>query len=578
MDKALLLVESSDASTAGRLEKTLAVFGVDSQRLTVAEFKGAVGIAGSNSKHRLLGPATAFLRWAEVLAENPRVRLDWQKNVHSVMVFGENDPASFERLARQTTGDTSASLNKANPGTDWTVTGELPEFCQSMSGIRVAVNEDGSTGLTCDGSKAATSRIINGPNGAALVRSELYGVPVFLATAGVIDVDAPLSGRVFDVRTHFLSAVPLAMYAKWAFAEICWQPPETCACLVIDDPLLKPRYGYLKYQQLLDLMERVNFSTSIAFIPWNWRRSSKKIIRLFRENPGRLSLSIHGCDHTGGEFGSRNNGRLAWKSKQAMHRMAGHQTRTGLPHDPVMVFPQGVFSEASMAVLKRGKFIGVVNSEVISTDPVPRAIKIGDYWNVAVMNYSDFPIFTRRYPWAGVENFAFDILLGKPCIVVVHHNDCHDDCRHVVECMERLNKLNVQLRWTNLAEVVHRSFRQRKISPDVMEVEMFGNEVRLENHSSAEKTFRCRKQESDASAIKDIRIATGVVQWSTADNYISFEVKLGPGEAKTVTINYTEPADAGFAGENLKYRVKAMVRRYLCEFRDNYVMRKSFSQ
>ena len=83
-----------------------------------------------------------------------------------------------------------------------------------------------------------------------------------------------------------------------------------------------------------------------------------------------------------------------------------------------------------MAVLKRGDFIGTVNSEVISTDPQPRPITIADYWNVAVMNYSDFPIFTRRYPWAGVENFAFDILLGKPCLVVVHHNDCHDDCRH----------------------------------------------------------------------------------------------------------------------------------------------------
>ena len=55
-------------------------------------------------------------------------------------------------------------------------------------------------------------------------------------------------------------------------------------------------------------------------------------------------------------------------------------------------------------------------------------------------------------------------------------------------------------------------------------------------------------------------------------------MKLSPRENKTVAITFAGPADTGFAGESLKYRVKAMVRRYLCEFRDNYVMRKSFSQ
>jgi len=578
MDKALLLVESSDASTAGRLEKVLAIFGVACERLTVPELLAASGSATSGSKSRLLGTASAFLNLAETLDKNPEASLNWQKNVHSALVFSENGAATFEKLARQITGDSNASLSRANPGAEWVVSNELPEFCQSMSGLRVAVKGENETALVFAGAKSGTSKLISAPNGAALTRLDLHNVPVFLSTAGVIDVEALLPARVFDIRTHFLSATPVVLYVKWAFSETCWQPVETCACLVIDDPLLRPRYGYLKYQHLLNLMETVNFSTSIAFIPWNWNRSSGKIVRLFRENPGRLSLSIHGCDHTGGEFGSRKNGRLAWKSKQAIQRMARHQARTGLPHDPVMVFPQGVFSAAAMAVLKRGEFIGVVNSEVISTDPEPRTVKIADYWNVAVMNYSDFPIYTRRYPWAGVENFAFDILLGKPCIVVIHHNDCHDGCRHVVEFMERLNRLNARLRWTNLGEVVRRSFRQREISPGVMEVEIFGNQVRLENHSSLEKKFRCNKQESNASAIKDIRAGTQPVQWTATNGRIFFEVKLGPREDKTVNIAFTEPADTGFAGETLKYRIKAMVRRYLCEFRDNYVMRKSFSQ
>lgn len=578
MEKALLLAEPVNDSTAGRLEKVLAVFGVAARRLTVPEFLALAGTPGDGTKFRLLGPASTFLKLVEALGENSEASLHWQKHVQSAFVFAESDPALFEKMARLITGDPQAALARVNPGAELSVASDLPEFCRSMSGVRVTVAGDGENVLVFDEAKSGAVKIISAQNGAALARLELHKVPVFISTAGVIDVTAPLPARVFDVRTHFLQATPVALYVKWALADDCWQPPETCACLVIDDPLLKPRYGYLKYRRLLDLMERVNFSTSIAFIPWNCDRSSRKIVRLFQENPGRLSLSVHGCDHTGGEFGSRNPGRLAWKSKQALQRMARHQSRTGLAHDPVMVFPQGVFSEAAMAALKQARFTGVVNSEVISTDPQPRAITIADYWNVAVMNYSDFPIFTRRYPWAGVENFAFDILLGKPCIVVVHHNDCHDDCRHVTEFMERLNRLNTPLRWTNLAEVVRRSFRQREMIPDIVEVELFGHEIRLENTFAREKTYRCVKQESAPSAIKEIQVAGQSIPWTADQNQIAFEFKLGPAQNQAVTIIMKEPAATDFAGENLRYRLKAMVRRYLCEFRDNYVMRKSFSQ
>jgi hypothetical protein len=220
----------------------------------------------------------------------------------------------------------------------------------------------------------------------------------------------------------------------------------------------------------------------------------------------------------------------------------------------------------------------VVNSEVISTDPQPRTIKVGDYWSVGLMNYGDFPIFTRRYPWAGVENFAFDILLGKPCIVVVHQNDCHDDCRHVVEFLERLNRLNVRLRWTNLADVVRHGFRQRGNPTGEMEVEMFGHEIALENPSSAEKVFHIRKQESAPSGIKEIRTSKQPVQWTVADKFIRFDIKLKAGEKEIVTIAFSEAPDEGFTGENIQYKAKAMLRRYLCEIRDNYMMRKSFSQ
>ena len=242
---------------------------------------------------------------------------------------------------------------------------------------------------------------------------------------------------------------------------------------VIDDPLLKPTHGFVDFGKLLSLMKQHNFSTNIAFIPWNWRRSAPGVVRLFRENPKCYSLSVHGCDHTRAEFGSSNQQRLYWKAEQAAERMNRHRSMTGIHHDPVMVFPQGIFSEAGMSVLKHTDLIGAVNNDVVSADPCPRAITISDVWDIAVMGYS-FPLFTRRYPWEGIENFAFDALLGKPAIAVIHHDYCSDHGTRLVNFVKQVNALQCAPTWRNLGDVVRRSCRQREdsrgaVSGDVRE-------------------------------------------------------------------------------------------------------------
>ena len=54
---------------------------------------------------------------------------------------------------------------------------------------------------------------------------------------------------------------------------------------------------------LLDEMKGHRFFTEIAFIPWNYRRSDLKTVRLFSENPDYYAICVHGCNHLGNEFG-----------------------------------------------------------------------------------------------------------------------------------------------------------------------------------------------------------------------------------------------------------------------------------
>ena len=162
--------------------------------------------------------------------------------------------------------------------------------------------------------------LIAGEDKAAFLKVSYNCLPVFVSSERLIDIDAELTTFNFDIRDHFFSAVPVVAYIRWAFPRSSWHAPEASASLIIDDPLLKPTHGFVDFQELLSLMKRHNFSTNVAFIPWNWRRSAPEVVRLFRENPEHFSLSVHGCDHTRAEFGSPSRQRLYWKAQQALER------------------------------------------------------------------------------------------------------------------------------------------------------------------------------------------------------------------------------------------------------------------
>jgi hypothetical protein len=292
---------------------------------------------------------------------------------------------------------------------------------------------------------------------------------------------------------------------------------------------------------------------------------------LFKQKPERYSLSIHGSDHIAAEFGSSDRQRVRSKARQAVDRMSGHETRTGIHYDRIMVFPQGVFSQVAMDVLKRSNFTAAVNTEVMSADLHPQAITISDVWDVAVMRYSDFPIFTRRYPSQGIENFAFDILLGKPCIVVIHHDFCRDRYKHLLDFVNRLNSLRCPPSWRSLGEVVRRSCRQRELSSGLVEVEMYGAELRVENRSTQSKRFLIRRRECEPSAIQEIRCGSGSITWNSVNGQVNFEIELNPGEHRMIGIRFHSLDGNGRSEETLSYRTKTMLRRYLCEVRDNYI-------
>ena len=573
-EPALLLTGDSTSEQERRIGRVLQFFGIPSRNLAAAEVPFASAADGlTPEKPRILCSTEVFLRVIEAWEQNPACKQWWTQSVHSAFVYQGGSQDSLQRLARILTGDDKAVLHAIDASAgDFVVSDELTDFCQVMAGLRVTANKANTNGkFVLSTATRSVVNIISFGDSATLLKFEHKGVPVSLSTSrDIIDLDAELKSQNFDVRDDFLSAVPLVLYIKWAFAETCWNAPETNACLVIDDPVLKSTHGFVNFQELLSLMKRHNFSTNIAFIPWNWRRSAPGVARLFRDSPKNYSVSVHGCDHTRAEFGGSDRQRLYWKAQQALERMNGHTSITGIRHDRVMVFPQGIFSEAAMSALKRTDLIAAVNNDIISADPHPRVIRVSDVWDIAFMGYS-FPLFTRRYPWEGIENFAFDALLGKPVIIIIHHDYCSDHCRRLVDFVDRLNALKCRLTWRSLGDVLRRSCRQRGLSSGEVEIEMYAAELRVGNRSEQPKCLSIRRRECEPSAIREICDGFGPIAWNSVNGHINFEIELSPRERKMVTVRFHELAESGSNGDTLPYRFKAMLRRYLCEVRDNYI-------
>ena len=569
-EQALLLTADYPSADDQRAERLLEFFGVRYLKRRAAE----LGLPENESteKCRLVCSAQSFARVMGNLQPASGNANLLARQIHSIFLYSNGDPVAVANVVSQLSGGTISIRRGAGNVIRWHIANDPDGTCGVMRDLRIQPSATClRTGDFFHTDGGSLTPLIAGEDKAAFLKLTWNGLPVFVSSERLIDIDAELATFNFDIRDHFFSAVPLVSYIRWAFPCSSWHAPEASASLIIDDPLLKPTHGFVDFQELLSLMKRHNFSTNVAFIPWNWRRSALEVVRLFRENPEHFSLSVHGCDHTRAEFGSSSQQRLYWKAQQALERMNRHESITGISHDRVMVFPQGIFSEAAMSALKRTDLIASINNDIISADRHPRAIRISDVWDIAVMGYT-FPLFTRRYPWEGIENFAFDALLGKPAIAVIHHDYCSDHCARLVKFIEQLNALPSAPTWRNLGELVRRSYRQREVSPRAMEVEMYGTELRIENLSGQSKRFLIRRRESEPSAIQRIGTDGQEITWRQTNGRVDFEIELNPGETQVIKIKFHDLTGKERNGDSLPYRFKTMLRRYLCEMRDNYVV------
>lgn len=577
--KALLLRGQTASPEDEKLAALLDVLGVSWQVVHGNEIAVSRdwNEAGAGERFCIMSPASCMATLLGPDAKSGSELPGWMIKAESVYVYGFREDSDSQALLRLLTGDADGKVRRVTTERSFvTVTSDFPDMCGPMSGIQFQARSSDKQSLfqLCAQSDSFRS-ILNTSDGHLFVAIRRGGVQLFLnASVNVIDI-AALCTKYFDVRENLFDTAPIVMYAKWALGPAA--VAEIGACLIVDDPPLKPRYGFLKYQDALQLMDEHNFTTTVAFIPWNWRRTDARTVRLFQEHPNRLSLCVHGCDHTAKEFAERSSAVLNKRINVASNRMRLFRRRTQLRQDDIMLFPQGAFSAGAARALKLNGFVAAANTEVVPVHKDESNTTVGDLLGLAIMKYASFPLFTRRYLAHGVENFAFDGLLGKPCFIAAHHDDFAGDARTLLQVIAKLNSLKWNLRWRSLGNAIARSYSIRHAEGEQC-VEMYGTSLSYNNLHALSQPTTFVKEESDFGCVKAVTVNGEPVHYLHERGYLRFETTILANENVDLRIFYSGEQSLPVREDGLNYRAKAVLRRYLSEFRDNYLSRNAHLQ
>lgn len=391
----------------------------------------------------------------------------------------------------------------------------------------------------------------------------------FLAEESLLDIDQPVPpGR--DLRPWYAQLTALAIFLRSALGPQCWSAPLTPASFVVDDPYLRKRYGFFQYDRLLPELERIQSALTVAFIPYNSKKTDPGTVALARRYAHRFSIAVHGCDHTDAEFASLDEPWLEGTAMCALKRMEEHEKRTGMPFDNVMVFPQGCFSRAAIQAVSRCAFGSAVNSTPWAVDAAEDPLQVKDLLSVALTRYGSFPLFIRRYP-IDLFDFAFDVLFQKPLLGVEHHQFFRGGTEPFAKFVNDLAAFPQRPTWLPLGQAIQHACVSRETIEGRKILRHFAAGVSYTNTGGTRVQLQveCPARSSGTDAVQ---VSGRPVAFQVQNGWVRYEVSLAPGERLQAVVI---PSRAEPRGRKtpLQFHLAVKARRVLADVRDNYLAR-----
>ena len=366
--------------------------------------------------------------------------------------------------------------------------------------------------------------------------------------------------------------LPILMFLKQEGGEFCWQRKTILANLTIDDPWLVEPYGNLSYTALLEQMERANFHTTIAFIPWNYDRSKKGVVDLFLKHPERYSIAFHGNNHDRREFGDYNHHSFKTQEtgiRQAMARMAEFTRLTAIPASKVMIFPHDIAPKETLLALKQSNFLATINSRILplrESGPVDTDAML----EPVTLKYFGIPVIQRFNPRVDGSIINVLLFLGKPLLFYTHQDYFHKNMGAFNEVARYVNeRTGNRVRWVNLKEVCESLYMERLRADGGYDIRMMARSISVKNPTTTTVFYHVKEIWSGSENIEKL-IINGDTFSTDLESELSKPKALRSGERTEIELVYRQPPDQTRVSIERTGFWNYLIR-WLSEVRDRYL-------
>ncbi len=492
----------------------------------------------------------------------------------AILVAGITDRTPAPLLSSWSAGTISSA--HLSDSAAWNLVGSDPEITRQLSGVRLPLAPGSSAPALTIGNTGSVQTLMelspaSSPS-PTFVRTRVGNQEIFFAT----EVHAPavsLGPDPYRQQAIFSSLAAPMLFLRYAGGDRAWHTPGDYANFTIDDLWLREPYGHVNFAGLLRESQVHNFHTTIAFIPWNFDRSQPAVVSLFRANPDRLSISIHGNNHLHQEFGPLDKHPLRQQTEDieiALARMERFRQLTGIPYDPVMVFPHSVSPSATLGALKQANYLGTANSLNVPSDaqaPADAEFAL----RTATLNFANFPSLRRYSAESDIPEtqIAIDAFLGNPMLFYAHESFFSSGVTAFNNVADEVNRRQPGIRWTGLGNIVQHLYLERTRSDGDIDIRAYSSSLRLRNTEARDLTFVVRKDEDFTSPIS-VDVDGQPYPFERVGDTLELRLPIPAGHTREISIRYGNPA--GPTPVNIARTSPYIASiRMLSDLRDNWV-------
>lgn len=355
----------------------------------------------------------------------------------------------------------------------------------------------------------------------------------------------------------WLPIISLIDFLRHAIGQV---PPPMRAAIMIDDPNLhSSRYGFIDFRRLVECATKNDYHVSIATIPLDTWYTSADAVSVFKQHSDRVSLLMHGNNHTKSELARGNPDFRLRSFAQGVRRVERFERRTGLAVSRIMAAPHGACSAETCGILARLGFEAAYISDA-SLHYWNSGVQWSSLFGVAPAEFCHgFPLLPRTgFPDSSASQLRTYAFLGRPLVMVGHHSDCCDNFSKLNHAAAIVNSFGPVL-WTNVSSIARRNFFITDSGLGQTVVRPFANLLRVSmNPDVRELVVRI----PDGQPL-EVAAAIGGATFRTVDG--SIEIEDSPSvDLRLSRIDTVAPASV----KAPPLSVWPVVRRLLCEVRD----------